>query len=715
LSSQARCTCVEVAVFAPLRGTYNYAWPCILGKPEPGLRIRVPFGKGWRTGVVMKEHDNPPDYPCKPVDDRLEFIPSCQPCYLSWIDRASRYYLASFGEFLETAMAWGGVDEKRKVRLLDRESLQNADPELADIFTTRRAISLSTIRERCKSAGLFYRILKAVEAGALENCLDQPGEESASTHPVDEKDALLALRPAQQSACHVIADSFGRFKAHLLFGATGSGKTEVYLHVAKKLVAQGKQILILVPEIGLTPMWLSRLQARFANVGIWHSGMGAPERLNVLHQLNDLDVLIGTRSALFLPLSRLGMVVVDEEHDASFKQQEGVHYSARDMALLLGQEMGVPVVLGSATPSLESWRRVKAGEMELLELPERIQSHGPMQRTMIDMRGEQEVISPPLFKALEETRLQGQQSILFLNRRGYAPALQCTACGDVPKCQDCSLNLTLHRRAGQLRCHSCGLVRRVPNSCEVCGEQALLPLGAGTEKLEELLAERLPDLRFARFDRDVITSNKRLKETLSAFSSGEIDCLIGTQMLVKGHHFPNVTLVGVVNADMGLSLPDFRAGERWWQQMTQVTGRAGRGDQPGRIMIQTHMPEAAWFERIGDESAREVLDEEIQLRELLSYPPYARWVRLIFSSMHLSKAESAANAMAAHLKRWDKVSFSGPMLCPLERLAGRYRVEILLRDSSRKILPWKLAPLLEKVPVPSDVRRKVDVDPIDMM
>jgi primosomal protein N' (replication factor Y) len=663
----------------------------------------------------MKVHDKLPDYPCKPVDDRLELIPSCQPYYLSWIERASRYYLASFGEFLETAMAWSSVDEKRKIRLLDHQALQDADPELASLFKTRRAISLSTIRERSKSAALFYRTLKAVEAGALESCLDKPvEEEEASTHPVDEKGAL-ALRPAQQSACHVIADSIGTFKAHLLFGATGSGKTEVYLNVAEKLVEQGKQILILVPEIGLTPMWLSRLQARFANVGIWHSGMGAPERLNVLHQLNDLDVLIGTRSALFLPLSRLGMVVVDEEHDASFKQQEGVHYSARDMALLLGQEMSVPVVLGSATPSLESWRRVKAGEMELLELPERIQSHGPMQRTMIDMRGEQEVISPPLFKALEETRQKGQQSILFLNRRGYAPALQCTACGDVPKCQACSLNLTLHRRAGQLRCHSCGLVRRVPNSCEACGEQALLPLGAGTEKLEEILAERLPDLRFSRFDRDVITSNKRLKETLGAFSSGEIDCLIGTQMLVKGHHFPNVTLVGVVNADMGLSLPDFRAGERWWQQMTQVTGRAGRGDQPGRIMIQTHMPDAAWFERIGDESAREVLDEEIQLRELLSYPPYARWVRLIFSSLHLSKAESAANVMAAHIDRWGKVPFSGPMLCPLERLAGRYRVEILLRDNSRKILPWKLAPLLEKVPVPSGVRRKVDVDPIDMM
>lgn len=705
---------VDVAVFSPLHGTYTYTWPDSLGTPEAGLRVRIPLGKGWRSGVVMAVHDQTPDYACKPVDDRLEFTPSCTRAYCTWIERASRYYLASFGEFLETAMAWGSADEKRKVRLVDHDALQQVDPELAAIFSSKRAISLKAVRGRHPSPALFYRILKAVEAGGLEACLDTRGEESVATDSVDGKGGL-ALRPAQLAACRAIADAIHEFKAHLLFGATGSGKTEVYLNVAEKLVAEGRQVLILVPEIGLTPMWLARLKARFTRVGIWHSGMGAPERLNVLHQLNDLDVLIGTRSALFLPLSRLGMVVVDEEHDGSFKQQEGIHYSARDMALLLGQEMGVPVILGSATPSLESWRRVKAGEMALLELPERIQSHGPMQKIIIDMRNVQEVISPRLFAALDTTRQQGQQSILFLNRRGYSPALQCTACGDVPKCHACSLNLTLHRRAGQLRCHACGLVKRVPHTCEVCGEQALMPLGAGTEKLEELLAGRLPDLRFARFDRDVITSNKRLKETLAAFTAGEIDCLIGTQMLVKGHHFPGVTLVGVVNADMGLSLPDFRAGERWWQQMTQVTGRAGRGDHPGRIIIQTHTPEAAWFERIGDDSAREVLDEEIQLRELLSYPPYARWVRLIFSSIHLNKAESAANTMAAHLQRWGKVPFSGPMLCPLERLASRFRVEILLRDSSRKILPWKLAPLLEKIHVPSGVRRKVDVDPIDMM
>jgi len=683
----------------------------MLGEPQTGLRVRVPFGKGYRHGVILKTASQAPERSAKPVDDRLEATPSCSPDYLEWMERGRRYYLASEGEFLETALAWAMADEGRKLKLWDADRLAACDSELSSIFTTKRAVTVKTVRNRCKSPALVWRLNKAVEAGALAWVEERAGASSVSAVC----DSNVELRPAQRQAADTIRSSFNSFAPFLLFGATGSGKTEVYLDAAAELIGQGRQVLILVPEIGLTPMWLSRLESRFSRIGIWHSAMAAGERLAVRQQLNDLQVLIGTRSALFLPLPHLAMIVVDEEHDGSFKQQEGVHYSARDMALLLAQQAKVPVVLGSATPSLESWRQVKEGSMQLLELPERIAAHAELRIEKVDMRGHEELLSPKLIKALKATKEEGQQSILFLNRRGYAPALQCTACGDVPQCPGCSLNLTLHRRAGQLRCHSCGLVRRVPSTCEVCGEQALMPLGAGTEKLEEFLHEQLPELNFARFDRDVIQSHKRLKETLSGFESGAIDCLIGTQMLVKGHHFPGVTLVGVVNADMGLSLPDFRASERWWQQITQVTGRAGRGDHPGRVVIQSRSPEASWFEKIGDRHAREVLDEELGLRQQLNYPPYSRWVRIIFSSPQLDRAEKAAAAMDGHLERWGQVAYSGPMLCPVERLAGRFRVEILLRDNSRKILPWKLAPLLEKIPVPSNVRRKVDVDPLDMM
>jgi len=338
-----------------------------------------------------------------------------------------------------------------------------------------------------------------------------------------------------------------------------------------------------------------------------------------------------------------------------------------------------------------------------------------MRSEIVDMRGVDAPLSTPLLTALRENLERGDQSILFLNRRGYAPALQCTACGDVPECPGCSIRLTLHRRAGQLRCHTCGFRRRVPKICESCGEAAFLPLGEGTEKLEEYLKESIPELRFSRFDRDVITSHSRLTDTLAAFEGGELDCLIGTQMLVKGHDFPNVTLVGVVNADLGVSLPDFRAGERWWQQMTQVTGRAGRGSKPGRVIIQTRMPEADWLNRISEDDAIQTLDEELKLRERLSYPPYARWVRVVFSSSKLQRATEVATLFINHCESIQGINVTGPMPCPMERLAGKYRIEVLLRDPSRKLLPWKLEPLLTGMNPPRDVRIRVDVDPQDMM
>jgi len=391
-------------------------------------------------------------------------------------------------------------------------------------------------------------------------------------------------------------------------------------------------------------------------------------------------------------------------------------YSARDSALLLAQQLSIPIVLGSATPSLESWRQVEQGGYQRLDLPERIASGADTIRPeVVDMRGLESPLSDRLLEAVRETRAAGEQSILFLNRRGYAPALQCTACGDVPECPSCSLRLTLHRRAGSLRCHACGFRRRVPKSCEVCGEAAFMPLGEGTEKLEDLLHEQIPELRFARFDRDAITSHSRLEKTLTDFEQGELDCLLGTQMLVKGHDFPNVTLVGVVNADLGISMPDFRAGERWWQQMTQVTGRAGRGDKPGRVIVQTRMPEAVWLTRIGETSAVATLNEEMELRKMLDFPPFARWLRVVFSAAKTDAATQLAMQFVRYCEQIEGLSISGPMPCALERMAGKSRIEVLLRDPSRKLLPWKLAPLLEGINLPRDVRMRIDVDPQDMM
>ena len=680
----------------------------------PGLRVRVPFGRRLRTGVILGDTSMSPDIQVKEVVECLDDVPLYDAQRQAWLERLRQYYLAAPGDVWELALGWAEVLDARRFCCLDREALAAAYPLLATAFPTRAAVNLQTLRRRLGQIPFRDMLQRAVSEGLVEAVGSEP---SKAADPVQKGEPRpTVLTTAQQRALAAIDESSGLFRPLLLFGCTGSGKTEVYLRAIERIVASGGQALILVPEIGLTPMWLRRLAERFPHVAAWHSGLGGPERLRAVQVLSNCQVLIGTRSALFLPLPQLKMIVVDEEHDSSFKQQEGVAYSARDMAVLLAQEMDIPVVLGSATPSLESWRQASDRHYRLLELPERIQPHAEPLPERVDLRGVDGVLSELLLSALHQTTDSGQQAILYLNRRGYAPALQCAACGEVEACPHCSLRLTLHRRRKQLRCHACGFGRAVPKVCAHCGEAALVPLGAGTERLEESLHTALPELRFARFDSDTVTSPKRLAETLDRFAGGEIDCLIGTQMLVKGHHFPNVALVGVINADLGIGLPDFRAGERWWQQITQVIGRTGRGETPGRVIIQTLNPEAPWLGRLGEHQARMVLDEELALRRQLQYPPFSRWVRILFSAVHAEAAEEAAERFAASVCRGlPEIAVTGPMPCAIERLGGRYRFELILRDDARRHLPWRLAPLLANLPVPPAVRRRIDVDPQDMM
>ncbi|GAV19760.1 primosomal protein N' [Mariprofundus micogutta] len=707
---------VEVAVFSPLAGTFTYRWPESLGEPVNGIRVQVPFGRGKRFGIIASiDASVEAAITYKEVLDRLDEKPLFDEKRLQWLERVRRYYLAQPGDLWSSALGWASQDDIRRFRCPDSEAVSQSCPELAGLFRTRAALSLKTLIDRTtQTSGIRHVISRACADQLIEEVLPDPMWATQR----NDSDSMAGLKPtdAQQQAIEVIIGAKQRFQPSLLFGRTGSGKTEVYLNAAESVIQSGGQVLVLVPEIGLTPMWLARLQQRFEKVALWHSAMTAKERLVVRQHLVQTDILIGTRSSLFLPLPRLALIVVDEEHDASFKQQEGMSYSARDMAVLLAQELQIPIVLGSATPSLESWRQVLSGFYQRLDLPDRIVTdNAQIVPQVVDMRDIESPVSDTLLTALQETMAGGDQSILFLNRRGYAPALQCTACGDVPECPSCSMRLTLHRRAGSLRCHTCGYRRRTPKTCESCGEAAFLPLGEGTEKLEEWLHEHIPDLRFTRFDRDVITSHSRLEKTLEQFEKGELDCLIGTQMLVKGHDFPNVTLVGVVNADLGVSLPDFRASERWWQQMTQVTGRAGRGDKPGRVLIQTRMPEAGWLSRISESEAESTLSEELQLREMLSFPPFARWVRIVCSSAKIERATQVATAIVGQCKKIEGLQIGGPMPCPMERVAGKYRIEVVLRDISRKLLPWKLEPLIAVMQVPNDVRVRMDVDPQDMM
>lgn len=707
---------VSVALFAPLKEPFHYHWPETLGTATTGMRVKVPLGNSQRLGVVVELYSQQPDENTKFRDvlDVLDSQPLYNPLRQQWLQRMIHYYLSSAGQMWESALSWANSEDTQRFRPLDNDQLQQQFPDLNQAFVRNLPLSLKTLRQRCTSPNLHMQIRQATRNQWLER-IQPKATWLADLADLTANSALPVLNPEQDSAVQYIRSCAKSFNPILLFGRTGSGKTEVYLEAAKSFVEQGLQVLILVPEIGLTPMWQSRIKQRFSRTLVWHSALSPQQRLATISHLQQAEIVIGTRSAIFLPLTRIGLIVIDEEHDNSFKQQETPCYSARDAALMLAQQLEIPLVLGSATPSLESWHQVKQGRYHQLILTQQAAStNQKVDLCVVDMCQHKEVVSPPLLQALHQTKQRNEQAILFLNRRGYAPALQCTACGDVSHCPACSLRLTIHRYDGELRCHVCGFFRRVPRCCEQCGEQALLPMGAGTERLDESLKESLPELSFARFDRDMVTSHQRLVTILERFEQGEIDCLIGTQMLVKGHDFPNVTLVGVIHADMGLSVPDFRASERWWQQMTQVMGRAGRGKKTGRVLMQSWMPEAPWLTRIHQQSASETLDQELALRQQLQFPPFARWVRIVCSANKKAVVMDASQKIAHACQQIPGIKVMPAMPCSLERQANRYRFEVLLRDADKTNLPWKLKPILDRLRLPSTIRCRVDVDPIDM-
>ncbi len=698
---------VKVAVSAPLYQTFSYLWPAHLGEPRLGLRVRVPFGHGHRFGVLIDVHDQSSFPDLKSVSDRYEHTAVYQAARRQWLQRSMAYYLAAPGMMWSLAMSFLQCEEKQKLSATD--SLHSYDTELAHAL--KRPLLLASL---CKKLGHEHaprwRIAKAIQAGHLK----VQSLELQQAKPQFIAPKTIRLTEQQGHAIEQLKKLQG-FQTALLFGCTGSGKTEVYMQLAKQYTQAGGQVLILAPEIGLTPMWLARLQQSFASIRVWHSALSEQQRLEVLQSMQQLDVLLGTRSALFLPLPRLRLIIIDEEHDESFKQQDGVHYSARDMAVLLAQQLNIPLVLGSATPSQETWRQVQSGHYQCVELSHRIQKHRVEKPELIDMRCIHQPLSAQLIQALKDNHQEGGQALLYLNRRAYSPALSCMACGHIPRCPACSLNLSLHRQAKQLRCHACGYRMSAPKHCHACDEEALAPLGEGTERIDELLAESLPELRSARLDRDAIQNKDELQQRLDDFARGRIDVLIGTQMIIKGHDFPNVRLVAVINADLGLNMPDFRAGERWWQQMTQVLGRTGRGKHAGRVLIQSRNPEADWLQQLDEQKAKTILMQEQQIRQQWHYPPFARWVRIVCSSGRLQYAEQEARTIYQQIKQqYPELDVVEPMPCPLERLGNRFRIELLVKDQSRQHLPWCLQPIVQQ-PAMRGVRRSIDVDPHDLM
>jgi primosomal protein N' (replication factor Y) len=488
------------------------------------------------------------------------------------------------------------------------------------------------------------------------------------------------------------------YGAILLHGVTGSGKTEIYIRAMHAVLARGRSAMMLVPEIALTPVFSRRLRSHFGDrVAIFHSSLQRGERFDEWTRVKNGDarVVIGTRSAVFAPVQNLGLIVVDEEHESTYRQQESPYYNARDTAIVRAQKESATVVLGSATPSLESFHNARAGKYRLLTLPERIAARPMATARIIDMRnvfvrhGKPKVFSDELLEAIQQTHQRGEQSIILLNRRGYSSFILCRSCGETVQCPNCDVTLTYHRSERIIICHYCNHRKPVPKVCPSCGKKYIYYVGEGTEQLEEMLTQLFPALRVARIDRDTTARRSVFEQSLSDFSAGKIDTLVGTQMLAKGHDFPNVTLVGVVSVDAGLALPDFRSAERTFQLITQVAGRAGRGDRPGKVLIQTYHPYHYALRHACAQDYEGFYSEEIQYRRNHSYPPFVALGSLLVHGPDLTRVRNDSLELRKQLDAANEgrnCRILGPAPAPLSRLKGEHRFQLLLKSRSRRHL-----------------------------
>ncbi|MFT5063478.1 MAG: primosomal protein N' (replication factor Y) [Gammaproteobacteria bacterium] len=725
---------VSVAVFAPLRQCYSYLAP---HNAVLGARVIVPFGASERVGVVVAVDADGEREKLKPVRELLDqsaLFPADCVKLLLW---AERYYQHPVGEIFATALPSklknGGntVIAPCKAWKLTEEGRQLAPKELT------RSSKQSSLLESFQKAGEALASSQLVGQSAILKALETKGLVEQTSHPSLPALAtahlpLNKLNPEQQLAGDSICNAIASFtyKGFLLDGVTGSGKTEVYIHAAKAALDSGKQVLLLVPEIGLTPQLIGRftdsLHCRYAAL---HSGLNDEERRKAWLQARngDADLVIGTRSSLFVPLSNLGLIIVDEEHDNAFKQQDGFRYSARDLALVRAHMAKAVAVLGSATPSLESQFNQTSGGLELLRLRQRAASATPPKIRLLDIRGQHldNGLSPALIGAIETTVARGQQALIFLNRRGYAPALLCHACGWGGECSHCDSHMTLHRGSrfgGKLQCHHCGASRPAPNQCPSCKSIDLIAAGQGTERLEERLNELFPQHNVLRVDRDTTRSRTRFAQALDDARSGKADILIGTQMLGKGHDFPKLGLVGVLDSDNGLHSVDFRSTEKLAQLVLQVAGRAGRSaeySQESRVIIQTHQPDHSLMKAIVTGDYQKISADLIQQREDAQWPPFAHLalLRMECEDKDLVEKHIQNAAQLASVCCLPACQLLGPVPAPLERKQSRWRYQLLFSASDRASLQTSVRRWLgeiKQLKISNKVRWSLDVDPQDL-
>ncbi len=728
---------LRIALDTPLRRVFDYSWPTQTSTDppaavalQPGMRVRVPFGRRQLIGVLVGTSPRSDVDPAKlkAAIEILDRRPVFDPVTFELLRWAADYYHHPLGEVIAAALpaslrAGQPADDGVDTWTLTESGRQELDrPErrapqrraLLAWLAERGAATAEDITATFKSAHL--RVL--AERGWAKATRLPPPAAQLDLRPSD-----VTLTAAQALVVDTIAASAGRFAAHLLYGVTGSGKTEVYLRAIAAALAAGGQALVLVPEIALTPQLVERFRQRFSSgIAVLHSALSDAERRDAWRSAlsGRLRILIGTRSAIFTSLPRLALIVVDEEHDASYKQHEGFRYSARDLAVWRAQRAQIPIILGSATPSLETLDNVAQGRYSKLLLPERPGAARAPRMALIDLRrhAAEQGLSQPAMQAIDQHLQAGGQVIVFLNRRGYAPTLFCNTCGWVAPCAHCDARMTLHRRAAQLRCHHCGAHGPVPLTCGQCG-QPLNPVGQGTERVEETLTRLFPDAPLARLDRDTAAGRGAMEAVLDRVHSGEARILVGTQMLTKGHHFPEVSLVVILDADQGLFASDFRATERLAQTITQVAGRAGRAARPGEVLIQTEFPEHPLLTRLIEEGYEGFATSALEERREAAWPPFSRLAMLraeAKDSVALDVFLRAA-AAAGSAPEDGPIKILGPAAALIARRADHFRAHLLIESAGRSALQRFLThwlPQVETLPGPAGLRWSIDVDPLEV-
>jgi primosomal protein N' (replication factor Y) (superfamily II helicase) len=745
-STSGTDTIVAVAVPVPGLGLLRYRVPPPAPAPPKGARVIVPLGGRTVTGCVVETpvHDLIPE---KGIKDILEvvddgpFLPEAVVDLALWV---GDYYASGPGEALAVAMppaARGGrrasfkttqvaeldatapaetrtpgTKQKLALDLLRGRAGGMTLPELM-----RAGVSTATVRSLVRSGHLRLRE-EIVERDPFATSADRGGNWSIDRDP-DAGRELTAEQSEVLARLQTEAAS-GEFRVTLLHGVTGSGKTEVYLRLAGQIVRSGRRVLMLVPEIALTPAVAGTFRAHFgARVAIQHSGLSIGERHDQWHRIRDghIDVVVGTRSAIFAPLERIGLIVVDEEHEASYKQEEVPRYHGRDVAVVRGRTEGALVVLGSATPSLESSANAHAGRYGLLKLTRRILDRPLASVRIVDMRpeyaarGADVTLSAALVEAIADRLDKREQSLVLLNRRGFATVIFCRQCGASLECPHCSVALTYHRGVRRVRCHYCNYASAVPKACGICGGTFLEQSGFGTERLEADLREAFPGARVTRVDRDTVRRRGSIARVLTAVARGEIDILVGTQIIAKGHDFPAVTLVGVVSADVGLGLADFRAGERAFQLLTQVVGRAGRGEVPGEAIIQTLYPDHYSIRAAAAQDYETFFAREMQFRTSLHYPPAVSLINVVIHASTLDKAMTDASDLVDRVRQHGlQGKVIGPAPAALARIKDEHRVQFFIKGRGRKSMRAALDAALAARP---DLRRRtiVDVDPVSVL